>query len=51
MPLSAEIVTNAARLTALQPDWWTLWDRSPAATPFQSPAWLLAWWRNFSPAS
>src|SRR5205814_10701298 len=23
-----------------------LWDRCPAATPFQSPEWLLPWWRR-----
>jgi len=30
-------------------DWWTLWHRSPEATPFQSPAWLVPWWKSFSP--
>lgn len=25
---------------------WTLWRRDPRATPFQSPAWLEAWWAN-----
>lgn len=49
MPLSAEIVTDAAQLAGLEPEWWALWDCSPAATPFQSPAWLLAWWRQFAP--
>ena len=24
-----------------------LWRRAPAATPFQSPAWLIPWWRHF----
>lgn len=23
-----------------------MWERCPAATPFQHPAWLLPWWRN-----
>jgi CelD/BcsL family acetyltransferase involved in cellulose biosynthesis len=26
-----------------------LWRRAPSATPFQSPAWLLPWWRHFHP--
>ena len=26
--------------------WWSLWRRVPAATPFQSPAWLVPWWRS-----
>jgi CelD/BcsL family acetyltransferase involved in cellulose biosynthesis len=25
---------------------WTLWRRDPRATPFQSPAWLAAWWTH-----
>src|SRR5205085_12539882 len=28
---------------------WALWRRTPCATPFDSPAWLMAWWRQFSP--
>jgi len=35
-------------LNALEPDWWDLWRRTPAATPFQSPAWLIPW-REFAP--
>src|SRR5205814_2031599 len=27
--------------------WDALWRRSPNATPFQSPHWLLPWWRAF----
>jgi CelD/BcsL family acetyltransferase involved in cellulose biosynthesis len=29
------------------PEWTALWRRAPVATPFQSPAWLLTWWRHF----
>jgi CelD/BcsL family acetyltransferase involved in cellulose biosynthesis len=28
-------------------EWTVLWRQTPGATPFQSPAWLLAWWRHF----
>ncbi|MGE0260301.1 MAG: GNAT family N-acetyltransferase [Alphaproteobacteria bacterium] len=31
----------------LVPEWLALWRRAPGATPFQSPAWLLAWWKHF----
>lgn len=43
------MVTDAAGLAALEPQWWELWRRSPGATPFQSPAWLLPWWDVFHP--
>jgi CelD/BcsL family acetyltransferase involved in cellulose biosynthesis len=44
--LSTECVRDAARLAALRPEWLALWRRCPAATPFQSPDWLLPWWRH-----
>ncbi len=31
----------------MQRDWVDLWQRTPQATPFQSPAWQLAWWAQF----
>jgi CelD/BcsL family acetyltransferase involved in cellulose biosynthesis len=46
MPLPTECVRDAARLAALRPEWLALWRRCPAATPFQSPDWLLPWWRH-----
>lgn len=45
-PLRLEEVTSAAGLEALRPEWEALWASSPRATPFQHPAWLLAWWRH-----
>jgi CelD/BcsL family acetyltransferase involved in cellulose biosynthesis len=36
-------------LDALEPDWRDLWRRTPTTTPFQSPAWLIPWWREFAP--
>ena len=42
-------ISRADDLEALVPAWWDLWNRSPAATPFQSPAWLIPWWRAFAP--
>ncbi|HTJ57745.1 MAG TPA: GNAT family N-acetyltransferase [Devosiaceae bacterium] len=49
MTLHAEIIGDAERLTALEPEWWALWHAAPESTPFQSPAWLIPWWRNFEP--
>jgi CelD/BcsL family acetyltransferase involved in cellulose biosynthesis len=52
MPLEApprvetEEITSGDGLDAIRHEWSALWDRS-AATPFQSPEWLLAWWRHF----
>src|SRR6266550_5009620 len=45
--LQTEILTTAEQLEALEPEWLELWRRAPDATPFQSPAWLLPWWRHF----
>jgi CelD/BcsL family acetyltransferase involved in cellulose biosynthesis len=43
-------ITDAESLARLRPEWEALWRRDPAATPFQSPAWLLAWWQFFGTA-
>jgi CelD/BcsL family acetyltransferase involved in cellulose biosynthesis len=45
--LKAEEVADTAGLEALRADWVDLWRRVPTATPFQSPAWLVPWWRVF----
>jgi CelD/BcsL family acetyltransferase involved in cellulose biosynthesis len=42
----ARIMTQEG-IDRLMPEWQALWQRTPAATPFQSPAWLLSWWRCF----
>ncbi|MGZ5270897.1 MAG: GNAT family N-acetyltransferase, partial [Ramlibacter sp.] len=43
VPVEAEPVASSQALAQLVPEWWDLWSRS-AASPFQSPAWLLPWW-------
>jgi CelD/BcsL family acetyltransferase involved in cellulose biosynthesis/SAM-dependent methyltransferase len=43
------IVSDIAGLKALETPWWTLFETCPEATPFQSPAWLIAWWQAFHP--
>jgi Protein involved in cellulose biosynthesis (CelD) len=40
-----EVLSDAG---GLEEEWWDLWRRDAAATPFQSPAWLLPWRRSFS---
>ena len=34
-------------MRSLAPEWQRLWQRATAATPFQSPEWLLSWWECF----
>src|SRR5205823_101312 len=36
-------------LRDLAAQWWELWRGVPAATPFQSPAWLIPWYECFRP--
>src|SRR6187551_2981103 len=45
--MRVECIATEAGLDALTPQWAELWRRAPGASPFQSPAWLLAWWRHF----
>ena len=44
--LDVEAVTTADALDRLRPQWAALWAAVPDATPFQSPEWLLPWWRH-----
>jgi CelD/BcsL family acetyltransferase involved in cellulose biosynthesis len=43
------VIEATAEFEALAPEWWELWLRRPDALPFLTPAWLLPWWRHFSP--
>ena len=45
--LDWELIGSAGSMEALRPEWEALWERCPAATPFQSPSWQIAWWRYF----
>jgi CelD/BcsL family acetyltransferase involved in cellulose biosynthesis len=42
----SEVRTTEA-LESLHSEWSELFDRCPSATVFQTPEWLLAWWRHF----
>lgn len=44
--VTLEEVTTTAGLERLRPEWAALWARSERATPFQSPEWLIPWWRQ-----
>ena len=41
-----EEIDGINALEAIAPEWMALWDRCPAAGPFQRPEWLLPWLRN-----
>jgi CelD/BcsL family acetyltransferase involved in cellulose biosynthesis len=43
------VIESADEFAKLEPAWWDLWERSPSATPFQSPAWLIPWWTHYHP--
>src|SRR6202051_3313499 len=45
--MPTEVITDATALAALETDWLDLAHRTPGATPFQTPMWLLPWWRAF----
>jgi CelD/BcsL family acetyltransferase involved in cellulose biosynthesis len=47
--ICAVLIDDVVKLAAIESSWQELWRRVPTATPFQSPAWLLPWWRSFSP--
>jgi CelD/BcsL family acetyltransferase involved in cellulose biosynthesis len=42
-----EPLTSQTSIDRLVPEWQALWRRVPNATPFQSPEWLVTWWRFF----
>ena len=44
--LRVEVVASLAELERLRPAWMALWRRARGATPFQSPDWLVPWWRH-----
>ena len=46
---SVAIIREVPGLTELARAWEALWNRAAGATPFQSPLWLIPWWRAFAP--
>lgn len=49
--LAVRVIDSFDDLRALEAEWWRLWRACPAATPFQSPAWLIPWWDVFAPGT
>ncbi|HKT59517.1 MAG TPA: GNAT family N-acetyltransferase [Gemmatimonadales bacterium] len=45
------VATTIDELERLTPEWERLWRDCPSATPFQSPAWVIPWWRMFGRGS
>jgi len=43
------VMHGISELLAIEPAWWLLWERCSRRTPFQSPGWLLPWYRAFRP--
>ena len=41
------LMESAAELAAFAGRWAALWADDPRAKPFQHPAWLVPWWRQF----
>lgn len=46
MRISIDELTRSEDLERLKPEWRALWASDPAATVFQSPEWLIPWWRH-----
>jgi CelD/BcsL family acetyltransferase involved in cellulose biosynthesis len=47
--IESQAIGVLTELEPMAPAWRALWKRSPAATVFQSPDWLIPWWRHFAP--
>lgn len=45
--MPVDIITSTQGLEEIASEWEALWRRSPDATPFQSPHWLMPWWKHF----
>src|SRR2546423_13779719 len=45
--MAVSVITPTKELERPAPQWDGRGRPSPAATPFQSPHWLLPWWRSF----
>ncbi|HZR46916.1 MAG TPA: GNAT family N-acetyltransferase, partial [Candidatus Manganitrophaceae bacterium] len=49
--IQIEEITRFDAFEALSSEWSDLLDRCPTSTPFQSPEWILPWWRHFGGGS
>jgi CelD/BcsL family acetyltransferase involved in cellulose biosynthesis len=47
--IESQTIGALEELERIASAWRALWKRAPAATIFQSPDWLIPWWRHFAP--
>jgi CelD/BcsL family acetyltransferase involved in cellulose biosynthesis len=45
--LAIREIESLEELDSIRGDWLALWRSLPTATPFQSPDWLIPWWKHF----
>ncbi|HYS55441.1 MAG TPA: GNAT family N-acetyltransferase [Thermoanaerobaculia bacterium] len=45
--VETNVITTSEELAAIATPWLELWREAANTTPFQSPMWLLPWWRHF----
>jgi CelD/BcsL family acetyltransferase involved in cellulose biosynthesis len=45
--LDVALILDALQLAELRSEWLDLWSGLVDATPFESPDWLLPWWRHY----
>ncbi len=45
--MKMDVISEFSELEQLAADWLDLCRRAPGTTPFQTPMWLLPWWRAF----
>lgn len=44
-------ISTVEGLDSIRAEWSRLFDSCPSATPFQSPEWLIPWWKHFGQGS
>lgn len=49
--LQLEIVADEASLVEFQSEWARFLETHPPPTPFQTPEWLITWWKHFGSGS
>lgn len=49
--LEMRVAGDLGQMEQLRPEWEELWRNCPQATPFQSPGWLIPWWRHLGEGS
>ncbi|HZS52841.1 MAG TPA: hypothetical protein VFA65_00450 [Bryobacteraceae bacterium] len=45
--LGVETITDCYGLHEFRPEWSAFVSRNPPETPFQTPEWLITWWKHF----